>query len=116
MIFHTYSYKIIGETLLLLPVSLLLVLGTFEVGSGDLSGVQHFIELIPFALFAYVCWYHSKNGGIILTAVTGILAVLYFLFFTRTSAAMRLVNEALLFLPLIIAGLLFYTSTDEHET
>lgn len=115
MIFHATSYKIIGETLLLLPTSLLLLIGIADLVSSDISGLQHFVELIPFASFAYLCWYQPRTAGMILATAAALLAVAYFLFFTRTSAIARLINDILLFVPLIIAGVLFFTSSETKD-
>lgn len=111
-----FQYKIIAEAILLFPVGLLLLLGLGEMLGGDKSAIQHFIELVPFVVLASISWYYPKIGGAILAIIAAILAILYFLFFTHFTLPMRIINDAILFLPPIIAGILFFTADIEHKT
>jgi hypothetical protein len=104
-----------AETLLLLPALLLLSLGIGELLSGDKSGTQHFLELIPFVAFGYLCWRSSKIGGVLLTSTAIILSILYFLLFTNSPLTVRIINDLLLFFPLLVAGMLFFSSNDSKD-
>lgn len=103
-------YKTIAEILLLIPAALLLVLGIGELVGGDTSGVQHFLQLIPLLVFAFLSWNYPKIGGVTLATVATILAILYFLFFSGFPPLVRAINDAILFLPPVVAGMLFFIS------
>lgn len=103
-------YKTVAEVLLLLPTILLVVLGIGEIAGGDTSGLQHFLQLIPFMVFAILSWRYPKVGGVILATVATILSILYFLFFTDFPPLIRALNSLLLFLPPVVAGMLFFVS------
>lgn len=108
-------YKTMAEVLLLIPFGLLLVLGIGEIVGGDSSGAQHFLQLVPFALFAYLSWQYPKVGGAVLATVTAMLAIFYFLFFTDFPPLTRAFNSLILFLPPIVAGMLFFISQSDES-
>lgn len=108
-------YKVTAEVLLLIPVIFLLVLGAGEMISGDMSGVQHFVEVTPFLVMAFLGWKYPKIIGSILSMTAILLAVSYFLFLSDLNPLIRAISCLILFLPPMIAGMLFFTSKLEDS-
>ncbi|MDQ5951861.1 MAG: hypothetical protein QG639_1142 [Patescibacteria group bacterium] len=108
-------YKIAAESILAIPMILLIILGSGEMVGGDISGAQHFIELIPFIFLAIISWLYPKLGGIILTACSALLAALYITLFGSFPMIYRIINDVILFLPPFVAGILFLTAGMESE-
>jgi hypothetical protein len=104
------QYKIFGECLLLIPGTLLILFGIGEINGGDISGIQHFMELAPLLILAIICWRYPRTGGFILAVLGTILSALYFVFFQSFPLSLRLLNTFLLFGIPVLAGLAFIVS------
>jgi hypothetical protein len=107
--------KILGLALLLLPTVLLLIMGMGEMIGGDFSGIQHFVQLLPLVLLAIISWKYPKIGGIILLSLSTVLALVYAVM-THKSATLWavIINDSVLFLPTLLAGILLMLSSKKH--
>lgn len=109
------QYKIIGEICLVIPTFLLTLLGVGEIVGGDMSGAQHFFQLIPLLIIGVIAWFYPKLSGYTLLASAVILAVIYVLTFMRFPILTRLMNMGLLFGLPFISGISFIKGTSLKE-
>lgn len=107
-------YKIIGEILLIVPIGLLVLLGLGELTGGIISGLQHFLQLLPLLLLAIGCWFYPKAGGTLLISLSTVLAILYFFTFPLPLLG-KLTTIALLFALPILAGCMFVLADREKD-
>jgi hypothetical protein len=104
--------KLIGLFFISLPILLLLAFTIGETAGGDISGLQHIVQAIPFILLAILAWKKSTIGGYTIIGISLILALLYCMYPTLGfTKPVRLINAAILFCPLLLGGLLFVLST-----
>ena len=97
-------------TLAASPALALLVLFTLgETVGGDLSGLQHLVELAPLAGLVALGWARPRAGGLALAAISLGAGIAYaFLGPMGARSIVAVVStEALLFVPPLIAGALF---------
>jgi hypothetical protein len=100
--------KIAGLVLLAIPALFLaaLALGEGVVG-GDVWGLQHVAQLAPLVVVAWLAWRQPFWGGVALIALTLVFTVLYFIFIHGFPLTTVLPTLALLFVPPLVAGVLF---------
>ena len=107
--------KVAGVGLLLIPVGLLLLLGIGEMAGGDVSGIQHLVEVAPLVCLGILAWKRPRIGGVILVGLAALLAVLYPLAMGGHFPVWTLLtNDAILFGPAIVAGLFLLAAS--HKT
>jgi hypothetical protein len=99
--------KPVGIVLLALPILILAVFAIGEVAGGDISGLQHIIQLVPLLLLAWLAWRWPVWGGIVLTATSLIVVTLVILFLPGLATGPFTLFRAILFLPPLVAGVLF---------
>jgi hypothetical protein len=93
---------------LAIPMLVLTVFAVGEVAGGDISGLQHVVEILPLAALAWLGWRRPLWGGIALIVLTLTLAGIPIVM-DRLSSAPPFVTAFLyiiLALPLV-AGILF---------
>lgn len=108
------QYKIWGEIFLLIPEAVLIVLGIGEISGGIISGLQHFVQLLPLLALAIYAWYRPKTGGYILLGIAFLFFILYIFFFQFPLIA-RIINSMLLFGLPVIGGIFFIKANDEEK-
>ena len=102
-------YRVIGYCFLAIPTIILLLFFFGEVFGGDITGFIHLVQLIPIIIIIFVLWKWPKAGGIILIILGISFAVLYAVsMFSNQNPVGFITTEALLFVPLILAGISFY--------
>lgn len=110
--------KIVGLTILLLPIALLLLFTIGETVSGDISGLGHLIQAAPLIVLAIFAWRKACLGGKILVAIASVLVIISLaptvLLRVMGGEGMgigALIGTGLLvYIPLIVSGLLFIAS------
>lgn len=110
--------KVAASLLLAIPTGILLLFLVGEVAGGELSGVQHLLQLSPLLALAALAWRHPQAGGAALIAVGTGLGVAYPLLFSDSSMRVILGVELLLFAPPVLAGALFLLAgfrADRHN-
>lgn len=103
-------WKLAGLVVAAPAVGVLLLFAVGEMGGGDLSGVQHLVQLTPLLAVLAAAWRWPRAGGRLLIALASLLAAVYAVFaLTRSdlSLAVVVVAELLFFAPAILAGLFF---------
>ena len=104
--------KIVGEVLLLVPIAALAWAGLSEVMGGDVTGLQHVVEIIPLAVFAAIAWRWPRLGGALLAGISVVLIAIYLGFALtngeRGPAWLWLVVGVVLFAPPLVGGALFW--------
>lgn len=99
--------KSLATAILLIPIAFLMLFTVGELASGDLSGASHLLQLLPILILVVLGWKYPRVVGLILVAAAVVLGVLYALDNSMRVATIIIV-EAILFVPLAIAGLLFF--------
>ena len=111
MNFTSKQYKIIGEVLIGIPALLLIALGIGELSGGIISGLQHFVQLIPLIALAVTCWFYPKIGGVALVVISLVLYIVYFISASNFSLIARLLNGFLLFGLPFFSGISFFAAS-----
>jgi hypothetical protein len=108
--------KIAGMALLAIPMVILTLFAVGETAGGDLTGLQHVIELAPLALLAWFAWKRPFWGGVALIAVALIVTGLYVVFIHGFAMPAVILAVLLLFAMPMAAGMLFVAaSRKEHD-
>jgi hypothetical protein len=89
------------------PIAILLLFTFGEVIGGDISGVQHLAQLLPLAIVLAAAWRFPRVGGAALVALSLVLGVVYPFAFAGADLGTIILVELLLFVPPMLAGLLF---------
>ena len=104
--------KIAGAALLLVPIAALAWAGLGEVVGGDVTGLQHVVEIVPLAAFAAIAWRWPRLGGALLAGISVVLIAIYVGFALmngeRGPAWLWLVVGLVLFAPPLVGGGLFW--------
>ena len=95
-----------------LPVSIYLLFGIGETGSGEPGGAMHLVTLIPLVLLAVLAWMRPLEGGIAFFAC-GVVAAIGYLAAVAPSGPLppgTLMNSMLTITayPQILSGVLFF--------
>lgn len=107
--------KTIGIGILLIPSAILALFGFGEVFGGNISGLQHFLQLLPLVILAVVSWKHPNIGGKFLIALGILVFMIYpFTMLGRFPWWAILVNDFIIFLPAIVSGFFILLSTGEN--
>jgi hypothetical protein len=104
-----------GLALLTLPI---LILGGFAVGElpvGDISGLQHVVELVLVALLAWLAWRRPLWGGMALIALALILLMLYIVFIHGFPLPTVVLTLIFLFATPLAAGVLFVAAARQQR-
>lgn len=101
--------KIIGISILGVPLAFLMLFLFGELFSGDVSGLGHIVQILPLVLLIFLSWTYPRLGGWFLVIGGITLGILY----TKNNFPLStiLFVETLLFLPPVVAGTLFIIST-----
>ncbi len=102
--------KKLGMAILLLPIGFLSLFLFGEVFAGDLSGISHFIQILPVLVLAFVAWKKPFIGGLVMVMASIVMGMLYALD-AKFQVATVLLVELFLFLPPFIAGILLILSS-----
>jgi hypothetical protein len=108
--------RVIGLATLLVPIGLLLLLGIGEMAGGIISGLQHFVQVVPLILLAIVAWKRPRIGGRVVIGIGALLAVLYPLVMHGFAPWVLLVNDLIVFGPAIVAGIFFLAAAGREGT
>lgn len=98
---------IIGEVFLSPLLLLLLSFTLGEILSGDLSGLQHILQLLPLLVIGVYSWFFPRRGGFIILLGSIILFCVYIVGFTQFPLSARLFNAAMIFSSPLIASYFF---------
>lgn len=107
--------KIAGLALLAIPMLILVVFAVSEVAGGDIWGLQHVVQLVPLALLAWLAWRQPLWGGLTLVVVALMLTGLYVIFMQGSPPTMLPFRVATLFLPPLLAGVLFVLAANQER-
>lgn len=102
--------KRIGLGLLILPVGFLSLFLFGEVFAGDITGLSHLLQLVPFFALIYIAWRWPFWGGIILILLSVVFGTLYAIDQIFSWQTILFV-ELLLFLPPFLSGTLLILSS-----
>jgi hypothetical protein len=102
------QFKIAGLVLLAIPTLFLAAMAVGEVFmGGDLSGLQHVLQLAPLVVVTWLAWRHPLWGGVALITLAVVFTALYFIFIHGFPVATVLLTVMILFVPPLLAGVLF---------
>lgn len=102
--------KRIGISLLIIPIVFLSLFLFGEVLSGDISGLSHLLQIIPFFILVYISWRWPFWGGALLVLLSVTFGVLYAIDQIFSWQTVLLV-ELVLFLPPFVSGVLLILSS-----
>ncbi len=100
--------KLAASALLGAPIAILLLLGLGEMAGGDVTGVQHLVEVVPLLLLLIAAWRWPRVAGIALVCIGSIVllvwAVLAVTASERASPTVWAIVGLGLFFPPLLAG------------
>jgi hypothetical protein len=88
-------------------VAVLLLFAFGEAFGGDITGLQHLVQLLPLAILLAWAWRSPRVGGAALVALSLVLSLGYPLLAGGEHLSTIVLVELLLFAPPLLAGLLF---------
>lgn len=68
--------KVAGLVFVLIPIAFFLIFAVGESAGGDLSGLMHLIQVVPFVFLAVLTWKYPKFGGWFLLFFAGLIFVI----------------------------------------
>lgn len=107
--------KLAGTGLLAVPIVILALFTVGEVLGGDLSGLQHAVQMAPLLLLAWFSWQRPRLGGIALIGLALLFAVVYFVLSRDFPPGTRLTAGILLFAMPLVAGILFLLASRQPD-
>jgi hypothetical protein len=105
--FSGRALKLAAYVAALPAVGVLLLFAFGEMGAGDLSGLQHLVQLAPLALLLAAAWRFPLAAGAALVAVSLLLAVAYPFAVSVDEPATIALVALLFFAPPLVSGVLF---------
>jgi hypothetical protein len=99
--------KRVGLAVLTLPILILVALAVGELAGGDISGLQHVVQVVPLAVLAWFAWRRPLWGGMALIALALILLMLYIVFIHGFPLPTVVLTLMFLFVTPLAAGVLF---------
>lgn len=92
-------------------VAVLLLFAFGETSGGDVSGLQHLVQLLPLAVLLALAWRFPLFGGASLVGVALVLGALYPMVAGGSERVSTILLVELLFLaPPLVTGLLFFAA------
>ncbi len=107
--------KLAGIGLLAIPIVILALFTVGEVLGGDLSGLQHAVQMSPLLLLAWFSWQRPRLGGIALIGLALLFAVVYLVISRDFPPGTRLTAGILLFAMPLVAGILFLLASGQPD-
>jgi hypothetical protein len=104
-----------GLALLTIPILILVGLAVGELAGGDISGLQHVVQVVPLAVLAWVAWRRPLWGRMALVVLALIFTGLYFIFIPRFPLPIVILTVASLFVTPIVAGILFVVASRQER-
>ena len=104
-----------GLALLTLPILILAGFAAGELAGGDISGLQHVVELVPVALLAWFAWRRPLWGGMALIVLALILLMLYIVFIHGFPLPTVVLTLMFLFATPLAAGVLFVAAARQER-
>lgn len=98
----------------LIPFSFFLLFAVGEMSGGDISGLQHIMEVVLVVTLMYLALKKPFLGGVIMFFSGFIFSMLYVAFTRHLPAQTMIMVITLFFLPLIFAGALFISFARGH--
>lgn len=99
----------------LIPFSFFLLFALGEMSEGDVSGLQHVVEVVLVVALMYLALKKPFLGGFIMFFSGFIFSMLYVAFTRHLPPQTMIMAITLFFLPLIFAGALFISFARGHE-
>jgi len=101
-----------------ITVAVLAIFFVGEVGSGDISGLAHTVQLAPLVALLLLGWWRPGVAGALLLAAGSSLAGAYFIETGDSSVARseQLLVAALFLFPPILAGALFLAARTSSQS
>lgn len=87
-------------------VLMLLIFGIGEMVGGDITGIQHFAQLIVLGLIAWLGWKRPFWGGILLLGCAGLLAFVFVSMPAEPDMGAVISQFTIVILPLAFSGIL----------
>lgn len=101
-------WKIAGVVVALIPIGFFLM---FAIGEGPVMGWTHYVQaLVPLAALA-LAWWNPRIGGATLVALGIVVGAWYAAEASHVQLITVALVELIAFVPLIVSGALFLTST-----
>lgn len=92
-------------------VAVLLLFAFGETSGGDISGLQHLVQLLPLAVLFGLAWRFPLFGGVSLVVVALVVGALFPMVAADSERASTILLVELLFLtPPLVTGLLFFAA------
>ena len=89
--------------------------GRLKVLGGDLSGLQHVVQMAPLLLLAWFSWQRPRLGGIALIGLSLLFTVTYLVISRDFSLSVRLTAGILIFAMPLVAGILFLLASRQPD-
>jgi hypothetical protein len=106
--------KIAATVFLAIPILILAAFAVGEMAGGDITGIQHVVQLAPLVLLGWLAWKRPLWGGTALIALAVIFTGLYFLVIHGFPLPTVILTVAFLFATPFVAGILFVVAA-RHE-
>ena len=107
--------KIAGTVFLAIPMLILAAFAVGEMAGGDITGIQHIVQLAPLALLAWLAWKRPLWSGAVLIALALIFTGLYVIFIHGFPLPTVILTVAFLFATPLVAGMLFVAASRQER-
>ena len=107
--------KIAGMVFLTIPMLILAAFAVGEMAGGDISGIQHVVQLVPLAVLGWLAWKWPLWGGTALIALALIFTGLYFIVIHGFPLPTVILTVAFLFAAPFVAGILFVVAARQER-
>jgi len=107
--------KIAGMVFLAIPILILAGFAVGEMAGGDITGIQHVVQLTPLVLLGWLAWKRPLWGGTALIGLAVIFTGLYFLVIHGFPLPTVILTVAFLFAAPFLAGILFVVAARQER-
>jgi hypothetical protein len=107
--------RIAGLVVLAIPILILLAFTLGELTSGELSGLQHVVQLVPLAVLGWLAWKRPWWGGVTLIAFALLLTGIYVVAAREMPLSGLALTLSMLFAPPLVAGILFVAAARRNR-
>lgn len=108
--------KILALFLLFIPIGFLTIFWVGESMGHTPGAIIHAIQLVPIFILLLLAWERPLVGGMLLTAISILLGILYpFSTIQRLPVITIVYVESILFLPIFLSGICFLFSNKKSS-